>query len=111
MKTNYLKTRKQELLSLKPNWDDKEAEPVSESAFKNLEEFLKNMPKLGQPVISPCPDGSIDAYWPPRKLPYQIAYMLINFTPEDGDSEYYVMFTDGHDKSGFLNNNQISLDL
>lgn len=106
---NYLKARKQDLLSLKANWDDDGAEPISENAFKNLEEFLKNMPKLGMPQISPCPDGSVDAYWPPKRLPYQIAYMLINFTPDSEDSEYYIMFTDGHDDKGFLSNNKLFL--
>lgn len=106
---NNLKTIKKHLLSLKANWDDNGAEPVSTIAFQDLEDFLHNMPDLGTPIISPCPDGSIDAYWPPRKLPHKIAYMLINFNVDE-DNEYYVKFTDGQDDKGFLHNNKIYFD-
>jgi hypothetical protein len=39
MQSNYLESRKAQLLALKAGWDDDSAEPISEQAFHALEAF------------------------------------------------------------------------
>lgn len=100
--SKYLKNRKIELLALKPNWDDNDAEPITEPTWNRLESFLSTLKRFPDPQVSPCPDGSINAVWlnPPfivkKDLP-PVSYMLVNVPPE-GPIECYTLFTDSTSK-------------
>lgn len=48
---------------LEADWDGEGAEKPSSVAVANAHRFLETLSRAGEPMMSACADGSVDAYW------------------------------------------------
>lgn len=76
------------------NWDDKEAEPVSEATYEAAMRFLEMLPSgFPQPSIDVHPDGEISFEW--QRTPERILDLSIN---DGGRIAYSFLFEGGYQR-------------
>jgi hypothetical protein len=69
--------------NLPANWDGEGAEKPSAVAVRNAKLFLMDLAVAGEPSMSACANGSVDAYWRTRSGP-----ILVNFNTHGGMAFY-----------------------
>lgn len=67
---------------LRPGWDGKNAERLSNLAIDTAQEFLNKVAHLKTPLVSPGLDGSLALFWEDY-LPQAYCFLYVDFKPRD----------------------------